>query len=68
MIWYFTAHTINCVCHSRQSLVFRVFGIYNFACEVHIVVIIWVNVARAVSIKLDFNLIPNLKLVVDQGY
>ena len=43
-------------------------GTYNFACEVHIVVIIWVNVARAVSIKLDFNLIPNLKLVVDKGY
>ena len=29
MIYYFTAHTINCACHSRQS-VFRVLGIYNF--------------------------------------
>ena len=29
MIYYFTAHTINCVCHSIRSM-FRVLGIYNF--------------------------------------
>ena len=33
----------------------------------NIVVIIRVDVARAVSIKLDFNLIPNLKLIDDQN-
>ena len=27
---YFTAHTINCVCHSIRTM-FRVLGIYNFA-------------------------------------
>ena len=26
---YFTAHTINCVCHSRRTM-FRVLGINNF--------------------------------------
>jgi hypothetical protein len=26
----FSAHTINCVCHSIRSM-FRVLGIYNFA-------------------------------------
>ena len=26
---YFTAHTINCVCHSIRTM-FRVLGIYNF--------------------------------------
>ena len=26
---YFTAHTINCVCHSMRTM-FRVLGIYNF--------------------------------------
>ena len=29
MILHFTAHTINCVCHSIR-LMFRVLGIYNF--------------------------------------
>ena len=29
MIHYFTAHTINCVCHSIRSML-RVLGIYNF--------------------------------------
>ena len=28
----FSAHTINCVCHSIRSM-FRVLGIYNFALE-----------------------------------
>ena len=26
---YFTAHTLNCVCHSIRSM-FRVLGVYNF--------------------------------------
>ena len=30
MIEHFTAHTINCVCHSIRSM-FRELGIYNFA-------------------------------------
>ena len=29
MIQNFTAHTINCVCHSIRSM-FRVLGMYNF--------------------------------------
>jgi hypothetical protein len=29
MIWYFTAHTINCVCHSIGSM-FKVVGVYIF--------------------------------------
>ena len=28
---YFTAHTINCMCHSIRAM-FRVLGVYNFAC------------------------------------
>ena len=30
----FSAHTINCVCHSIRSM-FRVLGIYNFAISSH---------------------------------
>ena len=37
---YFTAHTINCVCHSMRTM-FRVLGIYNFEpitkCIAHII-------------------------------
>ena len=29
----FSAHTINCVCHSIRSM-FRVLGIYNFGCAI----------------------------------
>ena len=29
MIYHFTAHTINCVCHSIRSML-RVLGMYNF--------------------------------------
>ena len=29
MIYNFTAHTINCVCHMIKSM-FRVLGMYNF--------------------------------------
>ena len=31
---HFTAHTINCVCHSIRSM-FRVLGIYNFGGSVN---------------------------------
>ena len=37
------------------------------SCEVHIVVIIWVYVARAVPVKLDFNFIPSLQWMDDQN-
>ena len=30
---YFTAHTINCMCPSIRAM-FRVLGVYNFACGV----------------------------------
>ena len=32
---YFTAHTFKCVCHCRRAM-FRVLGMYNFACGINI--------------------------------
>ena len=47
---YFTAHTINCVCHSIRAM-FRVLGIYNFGLRMNF--FLWKEGSYSVKCKAD---------------